>query len=1042
MPKKIKNSPSPPTRFFQRSPFTDSALNYLHRFNISSMIDLKGFLRDQRNVSKLPKEVLNECLAIIENTDPIFAASFRSLYRNQRFLYQPSTKKTPISILCFTEATLKPLEAIGIQYIEDIFDNLEKISEVLTLKQLKEIEFRVAQWNDFLVKEALLLNTLTENSTPIEEIGLKLVGGTLKHWNIKTVGDLVKKYPSLYDSKNSRGLANNGKRYIVEEFYKWYTEKIEMDLYEEYRDVLIDISPLNNYLISEELEVKTETVEFDPKVEEQKLLYKLATSDVSIDELQISLRLRNSLKRWGVYTKKDLEKMLQIGKETPGADPKTVSEIQTALKNYDPQRVIETMDNMISYKEHELTTMKNNAEHEELNSFNNDIGIDVPIRVLGLSTRAFNLLARSGITTLKKLVKKEPNLSRIKGIGPSIETEVHKKLSAYLKLVEHEDELIVQKDDLGTILSKEINESDFSPRIIKLLNKLDLLSIGAIVKYLYEKSMSSHSSKRLSLEISRILKNKGFTLTEAFQLLSLDFGAIIDNSPSDTPSNFDEIKDDSEQTFTANLNQWFSILNEREMKILEQYYGLKSGEKHTLEQIAEKEGVTRERIRQIKSQVMTKLHKHHKLEMQNLFIPIAKEITKRNGIVSTFKLSHDFKGELTGSDLIAKSFFIFLKDFLKKLNEKPIYYCGNLNAWVIQAKHIDYSSLVSKNIEKCLHNGEKLPWDELYSKLVSFDGLLTLDSGFALSVANCLKDQGVVEYSLNGLWSIPRKKDRKFYYESALKSIGHPTHYKDLAKIASELAGKKFSGRNANAILSGNKEVFARVGQGIYGLAEWGLHKDGSIANAARRILHEAGRPISMKLLLNEILSEWQLEEVSVISAIDHDRRFKRFPDGQIALTEFGLLDKKYKRRRDQTKKTRLFLVLKELGIPTYFKDIAKKHNEKFPDQKLTDQKVYQTLMITDDLFIKTGTATFGLVEWGIKYFEGKKRLTRKEQLVNAFNSVNHPMGYAEMIETVQRLYPEYPISYSGVSQALRNNLDIFYRIEDGFYSLKKWHHT
>lgn len=55
------------------------------------------------------------------------------------------------------------------------------------------------------------------------------------------------------------------------------------------------------------------------------------------------------------------------------------------------------------------------------------------------------------------------------------------------------------------------------------------------------------------------------------------------------------------------LQEAIKLLNPREQKIIEMYYGLGTNEEHNLDQIAEKFGITRERIRQIKYKAISKL---------------------------------------------------------------------------------------------------------------------------------------------------------------------------------------------------------------------------------------------------------------------------------------------------------------------------------------------------------------------------------------------------------------------------------------------------
>jgi RNA polymerase primary sigma factor len=66
----------------------------------------------------------------------------------------------------------------------------------------------------------------------------------------------------------------------------------------------------------------------------------------------------------------------------------------------------------------------------------------------------------------------------------------------------------------------------------------------------------------------------------------------------------------------GHVEEFLSTLPPREQKILRMRFGLENGRSHTLEEVGQEFGVTRERIRQIEAKALKKLEKHelaHKL---------------------------------------------------------------------------------------------------------------------------------------------------------------------------------------------------------------------------------------------------------------------------------------------------------------------------------------------------------------------------------------------------------------------------------------------
>lgn len=62
------------------------------------------------------------------------------------------------------------------------------------------------------------------------------------------------------------------------------------------------------------------------------------------------------------------------------------------------------------------------------------------------------------------------------------------------------------------------------------------------------------------------------------------------------------------------LDEIIDELTPREQKILEMRFGLKDGVTHTLEEVGQVFGVTRERIRQIEAKALDRIRQHHKIE--------------------------------------------------------------------------------------------------------------------------------------------------------------------------------------------------------------------------------------------------------------------------------------------------------------------------------------------------------------------------------------------------------------------------------------------
>jgi len=114
-------------------------------------------------------------------------------------------------------------------------------------------------------------------------------------------------------------------------------------------------------------------------------------------------------------------------------------------------------------------------------------------------------------------------------------------------------------------------------------------------------------AKELSIDAKYVKELLGFTERTAY----LD-APVSTNDEHHTlldllATENDNIKIIFEDTLNFQINELLSSLHPREIKIIKMYYGIDTTHKYTLDEIANQLGLTRERIRQIKTKAMNKL---------------------------------------------------------------------------------------------------------------------------------------------------------------------------------------------------------------------------------------------------------------------------------------------------------------------------------------------------------------------------------------------------------------------------------------------------
>ena len=164
-------------------------------------------------------------------------------------------------------------------------------------------------------------------------------------------------------------------------------------------------------------------------------------------------------------------------------------------------------------------------------------------------------------------------------------------------------------------------------RIVRLpLNKVG--SIGRIsaaaarLEQLQEREPTPEEiAKELEISITEVenaFKSSG-------RHLSIDAPLIEgeDNSLLGVLDNNDEPNPDQplmDESLRKEINRVISTLSEKERDVLKYYYGLDGGPAHTLEDISDKVGLTRERVRQIKEKALRRLRKSSKSKILKSYL--------------------------------------------------------------------------------------------------------------------------------------------------------------------------------------------------------------------------------------------------------------------------------------------------------------------------------------------------------------------------------------------------------------------------------------
>ena len=271
-----------------------------------------------------------------------------------------------------------------------------------------------------------------------------------------------------------------------------------------------------------------------------------------------------------------------------------------------------------------------------------------------------------------------------------------------------------------------------------------------------------------------------------------------------------------------------SKISIRDWEIFKEY--LIYTEKKTLQEVGDKQGITRERVRQIIKRV-TKKVKHFNYRNNFMqYIYFINDLLQEYGVICLGYKKHAMKLEKVFENwnpIEAVNLLNILKESFAIIDDTYIYK---------KSKYEDILHYIDFIVEKL---GEK------------FVGIKNLDDIY--------KELKIEKWREKELLTIIIKKDKRFYLNTEdntcyfsksyfgrycilyliFKKIGEPVHYSVVVEDYIKITGKKTDSRLILSYLDRRKDLFVRTFTGIYGLREWGYDEHVFVVDLVVRLLEE-----------------------------------------------------------------------------------------------------------------------------------------------------------------------------------------------------------
>jgi RNA polymerase sigma factor (sigma-70 family) len=319
---------------------------------------------------------------------------------------------------------------------------------------------------------------------------------------------------------------------------------------------------------------------------------------------------------------------------------------------------------------------------------------------------------------------------------------------------------------------------------------------------------------------------------------------------------------------------------DRQQVVIRLRWGLNQAEPKTLEETGKSIGVTRERVRQIQDRATRQLRRPSNRMVIELLLEMLQEIlVQAGGLAATQYLAETLErtvGIVNVNTRNAVRFlcsvdsrFIALRKDTWGLKGYPLHRVQDINRVMVDILEDKHGFAPRPEILA------EFRTTELHEEL---GGHVT--NGF---LDACLDSNPGIEISADGECALKRRASARLHsMVKALRNIGRPAHYSEIAREVNELLPERQRAPThaIHAHMGRLPDIFVRCGRGVFGLAEWGLHQDRSLADAAYRVLAEIGRPLHVERIIDNVLDTWRVERTSVYAAIQSDDRFYRVGEG------------------------------------------------------------------------------------------------------------------------------------------------------------------
>jgi hypothetical protein len=331
------------------------------------------------------------------------------------------------------------------------------------------------------------------------------------------------------------------------------------------------------------------------------------------------------------------------------------------------------------------------------------------------------------------------------------------------------------------------------------------------------------------------------------------------------------------------------LLSQKEKHVIKRRFNLDNTYRATLEEIGKQFNVTRERIRQIEKNALTKLQRNvGNTDLQQLNEFIKDLLKEKGGVMTEENLFAALISILNKNDVEVNRNAINLSLTLdKELERVPntINYHPYIKFTEIEDTHV--KQVTAKTISILGKKTDILSNSKIFDELKK--QFKTLDASILAQIISLFTLDKRLKPVENGIglasWRHinPKTLRDKIYF--VLNKNKKPLHFIDIVNKITEL---KFDNKRINLQAVHNELIrhdqFVLIGRGIYALKEWG-YVEGTVADIIKDVLKD-GKTKSQDAIIKEVLKQRQVKKITIILNLKNKPMFERIGREQYKLAK------------------------------------------------------------------------------------------------------------------------------------------------------------